>query len=185
MDNFTQFRHTYLAAAPHSFYTGTAWILAALTADVYSKTWGIIFFLVMLTLTFPAGELLKKLFNAPDRIEKTNDLGKLFMLGAFTIPLSYPVIYFLVKQNPALFFPAFAVIVGAHYLIFVYGYRLLTFAFLASAMVGTGTVAGIYFPQNFSLSGYICGGFIIVTGIVNLVIVKREINTGRRIMTLN
>lgn len=53
-----------------------------------------------------------------------NPLGPLGMQVAFIIPCSYPVIGAAVLHNVNWFYPAFMVIVGAHYLPFVFLYGM-------------------------------------------------------------
>jgi hypothetical protein len=177
MDQFKEYRLTYLAAAPHSFYTAMAWITSAAIADNISIRYAIIFFIVALTFTFPAGELVRKVFQQRNFITAGNKLDKLFMLSAFTIPCCYPIIYFACKTNINYFFPSFSILIGAHYLIFVYAYDRLVFLLLAIVMITVALVSVYLFPNVFSVCGYFVGVSILLTGIYNFWSVKKELQT--------
>ena len=73
---------------------------------------------------------------------------------AFVIPLCYPLIAAATIHNTNWFYPAFLVVVGAHYLPFIFLYGMWQFGILAVLLVGLGTAIGIYFPENFSLGGW-------------------------------
>jgi hypothetical protein len=54
----------------------------------------------------------------------------------FSIPMSYPLIDMAMANNNNLFFSAFSILVGAHYLPFIYGYGKVTFGVLGVALGG-------------------------------------------------
>jgi hypothetical protein len=176
MDQHKEYRLTYLAAAPHSIYTGFAWIVSASMADSISRGYSILFFIVALSFTFPAGELLRKILGGRNFISATNKLSKLFTLSAFTIPACYPLVYLLCKANINYFFPAFSILVGAHYLIFVYAYDRLAFGALAVALIAQAILSLYFLPISFSISGYIAGLMILASGVYNLRAVKKELH---------
>jgi hypothetical protein len=107
MDFSAQIRKTYLGAVPHTIFTSLVWLTAALLAEQFSKGQAIVFFIIAGSFVFPGGELLRKLMKAPNVVAKENKLPQFFMLLAFTIPLSYPLIYLVCKGNINYFFPAF------------------------------------------------------------------------------
>lgn len=154
--NFSaEMRKTYLCAVPHTIYTALVWFTAGLLGDLISRPISIAFFLVGCTLIFPMGELIRKLFKAPNLVSSENKLPQLFTQLAFTIPLSYPLVYLAYQVDIHFFFPAFAVLIGAHYLPLVYGYGKKTFALLGALLVITGTLSIFFFKESFSLSAYI------------------------------
>lgn len=161
MDFSTEMRKTYLCAVPHTIYTALVWLTAGLLGDLFSKPIAIVFFLVGCTFLFPMGELIRKLLKAPNLVSHENKLPQLFTQLAFTIPLSYPLVYLACQVDIHFFFPAFAVLIGAHYLPFVYGYGKKTFALLGALMVTSGTLSIFFFKESFSLSAYITAGLLL------------------------
>ncbi len=155
MDFSTEMCKTYLTAVPHTLYTGLVWLTAGLLGDLISKPIAIVFFLLGCTFIFPLGELLRKLMRAPNMISKENKLPQLFTQLAFTIPMSYPLVYLACLLDIHFFFPAFSVLIGAHYLPFVYGYGKKTFALLGALIAIAGTLTIFFFKDFFSLSAYV------------------------------
>ncbi|RIV21596.1 hypothetical protein DYU11_19545 [Fibrisoma montanum] len=175
MDPHKEFRQTYLGAAPHTFVIGLIWVLSGLVSDNQSRTSGIVFIIVGGMFIFPLGELIRRfVLKAPTRLSPDNKLPLLFTLLAFTIPLSYPVVYMASKGNINWFFPSLAVLVGAHYLPFYWGYRMVTFLVLAVLIVAIGTVCALYASDSFSISAYLTGGSMLLFAVVNFVLVKNE-----------
>ena len=91
----------------------------------------------------------------PATLSKDNPFGMLAMQIAFTIPATYPLIAAATIHNVNWFYPAFLVVVGAHYLPFIFLYGMPQFGILAVLLVVLGTAIGIYFPDSFTLGGWI------------------------------
>jgi hypothetical protein len=174
MDFTTENRLTYLGASPHTLATGMIWIIASAVGQYYSKSQAILIFILAGTFVFPLGEIIRKLLKAPNLLSKENKLPQLFMLLAFTIPMSYPLIYLACKNDVNYFFPAFAILVGAHYLPFFYGYRMAAFIIMAFLLEIQAIICVLYFPGNFSISGYVTGFILLVFAFINYVRVKKE-----------
>ena len=90
----------------------------------------------------------------PTKLSKESPFGMLAMLIAFVIPALYPLIAAATIHNTNWFYPAFLVVVGAHYLPFIFLYGMWQFGILAVLLVGLGTAIGLYFPENFALGGW-------------------------------
>lgn len=176
MDFSTELRRTYWGAVPHTVFTAAVWITASCLSFYISKNQAIVFFMVAGTFTFPGGELIRKFMSAPSLISKENKLPQFFMLLAFTIPASYPLIYFACKANINYFFPAFTVLIGAHYLPFVYGYQMISFSVLSIVLVAQGTLIGYYYPESFALSGLCTGITLLLFAALHYFIIKKENN---------
>lgn len=176
MDFSTELRRTYWGAVPHTIFTAAVWIIASGLSFYSSKGQAIMFFIVAGSFTFPGGELIRKFMSTPNLISKENKLPQFFMLLAFTVPASYPLIYFACKANINYFFPAFTVLIGAHYLPFVYGYQMTSFSLLSIALVAQGTFIGYYYPESFALSGFCTGTTLLLFAALHYVMIKKENN---------
>lgn len=175
MNNHREFRQTYLGAAPHSLVVGTLWVISGIVSNYTSTMFTILFFFFATAINFPIGELVRKLMKVPGKMSKDNNLAKLFPLLSLTIPLSIPMVFMACQYNINWFFPAFAILVGAHYLPFVWAYQMPTFAILGVLIVASGSFIGYYYQQSFDLAAYTTGSLIILFGIIHFIIVKREI----------
>lgn len=176
MDISSDFRQHYLAAAPHSFYISLCWITGGLLGDFVSTTASILFFLIASMVNFPVGEVFRKvLFKAPPAATDLKALKTLFMLMSFIIPMALPVVYFACKANLNYFYPSMAVIVGAHYLPFFYGYKLRSFLIFGTVIWMAGTMCGLYVPGSFSIAAYCTGGLIFLMAVANYRKVLKEV----------
>ncbi|OFX24682.1 MAG: hypothetical protein A2041_14950 [Bacteroidetes bacterium GWA2_31_9b] len=173
--NHKEFRQTYLGAAPHSLTVGSLWIISGIVTNYTSTIFAILFFFFATAVNFPIGEMVRKLMKIEYRMNKDNNLDNLFTWLSLTIPLSIPLVFMACQNNMNWFFPAFTVLVGAHYLPFVWAYQMPTFGILGILMVVSGSIIGYYFSDIFDLAAYTTGGLIILFGIIHLIMVKKEI----------
>jgi hypothetical protein len=90
-------------------------------------------------------------------LAQQNPLGHLAMQIAFTVPLVLPVAGAAALHRPGWFYPACLVIVGAHYLPFVFLYGMKTFAVLAAVLTCAGFAIGFIAPDEVALGGWVGG----------------------------
>jgi hypothetical protein len=81
----------------------------------------------------------------------------------------------LTKENVNLFFPALTVIVGIHYLPFIYAYKMKTYWILAAILVVGGSWFGFMMPDNFHYCAYFTGSVLLLFAIINFYLIKKEI----------
>jgi len=174
-DYSREMRDTYLGAVPHTLFTALVWLISAYWADAFSPSQAMVLFIAGGTFTFPGGELIRKIMSTPTTLSKENTLPHLFMLLAFTIPLSYPLIYLVCRSNMNLFFPSFTILVGAHYLPFVFGYKMKSFALLSVVLVGLGTFVSVEYPNSFSLAGYATGSILLFFAALHFLLIKKQL----------
>jgi hypothetical protein len=169
-----QMRITYLAAVPHTIFTAMVWVASGIISQLISKQAAIITFIAGGSVIFLGGELVKKLFYAPNLVRADNQLPKFFTLLAFTIPLSYPLIYLICRTNLDLFYPAFMILIGAHYLPFVYGYGMKTFGALSILLVSLGTWFSLFNTVSFSVPAYVTAFILLVFAILHYLQIKNQ-----------
>jgi hypothetical protein len=147
-------RTVYLGAFSGLIVTGVIWLLSAAAGTWMSS--GIAIWALVLggTFIYPLSQLLLRAMGRPASLSRENPFGMLAMQAAFVIPLCYPLIAAATIHNLNWFYPAFLVVVGAHYLPFITLYGMWQFGILSVLLVGLGTVIGIFFPENFSLGGW-------------------------------
>lgn len=171
----TEMRLTYFGAAPHTLVTSLIWFLAGLSGELHSPVMGITVLIVGGMFIFPAGELIRRVMFVQTYIREGNRLPQFFMLLAFTVPMSYPLIYLIVKQDINLFFPSFMIVIGAHYLPFVFGYDMKSFGVLSLVMVTLGTYFSLSKPMVFSTPAYITSCILLVFAVLHYVKIKKEL----------
>ena len=88
-------------------------------------------------------------------------MAGLAMQIAFTVPVGFVVVVAMLGDRSELFFPASMVIVGAHYLPFVFLYGMRLFAVLSAAMVVTGVLLLYGMPVPSSVGGWLTGALLV------------------------
>ncbi len=179
MDFHTELRRTYVGAAPHTLCVGLLWIISGIIANYTTKEFTIIFFFFACGVNFPLGELLRKFLKVHDVLSKENDLPKMFTYLSFTIPLSIPIVYMACKFNINWFFPAFAVLIGAHYLPFIWAYRMPTFGILAALLISIGVLCVLKFSNSFPMAAYMTGSSMILFAIIHFLLLRKEVRSAK------
>jgi len=177
MDFHKELRRTYLGAAPHTLCVGSLWIISGIIANYLTKEFAILFFFFACGVNFPLGELLRKAMKIQNVLSKENNLPKLFMYLSFTIPLSMPIVYMACKYNINWFFPAFAVLVGAHYLPFIWAYKMPTFGLLAALIISVGVLCALKFSNSFPMAAYMTGTAMILFAVIHFILVRKELRS--------
>jgi hypothetical protein len=106
---------------------------------------------------FPLTQALLRLAGHRAVLSQQNPLHHLAMQIAFTVPFVFPVAGAAALRNPGWFYPACLVIVGAHYLPFVFLYGMKTYAALAAALICAGYAIGFLAPDKLALGGWVGG----------------------------
>jgi hypothetical protein len=125
-------------------------------------------------LIHPVATACSRLLGMP-KPDDANRLAALSAWIALTIPLGLPLVFMATsggREN--LFFPAFTVLVGAHWLPFAHVYAMKSFAVLAVVLVLAGILFGFVFTQFFAVCGFVAGGTLLLFAIVHHVAVRRE-----------
>jgi hypothetical protein len=182
MDFHQELRRVYLGASPHTLVIGTIWIISGLCGDFVSSRSAILLILIGGMFVFPLGEVARKyILRNPHRVRESNSLPLLLMLIAFTIPLSYPLVYMASRNNINSFFPSLTIIVGAHYLPFLWAYKMPSFLFLGIILVGVGMLS-FYSTNSFSICAYATGAVMIIFGLINFSIVTAELSKETKVL---
>ncbi len=103
-----------------------------------------------------------------------NPLGRLGMQVAFTVPITLPVVGAAALHKLNWFYPAFMVVLGAHYMPFVFLYGMRMFYLLAAVLIGAGLALGMYYQQSFSAGAWLTVAVLFVFAVVGYVIARRE-----------
>ena len=173
-DHHEEVRVAYLGGFPFLIFEGVLWLVSALLGSFVSVGWAMAA-LVVGGMFIPLGaQAIQKLMKRP-RVGAENPLTGLSTSAAFVIPLCYPVIAAATIADTDWFFPAFAVVVGAHYPPFAYVYRMRLYLALCGTLVGGGTLIGWLFRGGpFSLAGYFVGAVLLAFGALFFALVRRE-----------
>jgi hypothetical protein len=93
---------------------------------------------------------------------------------AFVLPLSMPLLLPVGLYRLNWFYPAMMILLGAHYLPFVFLYGMRMFAALAALLVGGGWVIAMYGSGSFSVGAWYTGVTLLVFAGIGRAIVMRQ-----------
>lgn len=156
--------------------SGLLWLISAGLAAWSSPRAAITMLVVGGIFIFPLTEVLVRLGGVKGWISQDNSLRELGMQVAFVLPASMPLLVPVGLYRLNWFYPAMMILLGAHYLPFVFLYGMRTFAALAGLLVGGGVLLALYCSESFSAGAWFTGATLLVFAIVGRVIALREIS---------
>jgi hypothetical protein len=169
-----EIRSAFLGGFAGQLIAGIIWALSAAVS-----TWGthllgmaVLFFVSM--LLFPATQVTLRLIGRPARLSAENTLNQLAMQIAFTVPIGFILVGAAALYRESWFYPASMVVVGAHYLPFIFLYGMPQFGVLAGLLIVGGAGIGLYGPNIFSIGGWISAVILIIFAFVGRSVVLRE-----------
>jgi hypothetical protein len=150
-------RHVYVGGFHGQLVSGCLWLVSAAVATWGSLGAGVVTLLVGGILIFPATTLALKLSGGPAALPPGHPMRALAMQIAFTVPLGLLVAVAVTGYRPEWFFPASMIIVGAHYLPFVFLYGMPLFAVLATVLTFGGVALALWIPATPATGGWATG----------------------------
>ena len=154
-------RDVYLGGAVGQAVSGLIWLASAACGTWLGPRQGILVLVVGGMFIFPLTQLVLRLGGRPASLGPDNPLRALAMQVAFTVPLALPVIGAATLHRVEWFYPAFLVIVGGHYLPFIFLYGMWQYGVLAALMLAAGVGLGLSGPGGFSLGGWVGGAILL------------------------
>jgi hypothetical protein len=123
---------------------------------------------------FPMTQLMLRMSSRKASLSRENPLGGLAMQIAFTVPICMLLLVPVAMFRLNWFYPAMMIIVGAHYLPFVFLYGMRMFFLLSGALAGSGVVIALYFSRSFSIGGWIGGVLLLVFACIGRAAIRSE-----------
>ena len=154
---------------------GVIWALSAAVSVWIAPRYGmaVLFFVSM--MLFPLTTLILRAIGRTGTLSAGNTLKQLAMQVAFTVPIGFILVAAATLYRQHWFYPASMVIVGAHYLPFMFLYGMWQFGVLAVALIVGGVGLALYGPERFSLGGWVSA--VVLVGfafVVRSAILKEE-----------
>lgn len=159
--------------------SGLLWLTSACLATWSSPRAAITMLVAGGVFIFPLTELLVRLGGVKGWISAENSLRELGMHVAFVLPASMPLLIPIGLYRLNWFYPAMMILLGAHYLPFVFLYGMRMFGILAVLLVGGGILIALYWSSSFSAGTWITGIILLVFAFVGRTIALREIRRGK------
>lgn len=170
----------FLGGSVGQLVAGVIWAASAAVSTWGNPIHGKLFLFFASLLLFPLTQGILRLRGRPGRLRAENSLGQLAMQVAFTVPLGFLLVAPVTLYRESWFYPASMVVVGAHYLPFMFLYGMWQFGALAGLLVSSAVWLGLYGPKLFSLGGWLSAALL--TGFA-LVAYRATLSEERRMHT--
>jgi len=157
-----EMRAVYLGGAAGQAVSGLAWLISSALGAWVSVPAGVISLFAIGFFIFPLTQLVLRLAGRPSAPGPDNPLQGLGRQVAFVLPLCLPVIAAAAIANINWYYPAFAIVTGAHYLPFIFMYRERLYAFLAALLIAGGAAAGWLLPDSFIPAGWFSAAVLLI-----------------------
>ncbi len=158
-------RAVFLSGSVGQAVSGTIWLLSAAAASLGSIRAGIIVLVLGGMFIFPATQVVLRATGRRASLREGNPLNGLAMQVAFTVPLLIPLAGAAALHEIHWFYPAMMIIVGAHYLPFMFLYGMRSFGLLAAGLLGGGFYLGFRTPEAFAVGAWVTGIMLVAFGV--------------------
>jgi hypothetical protein len=156
--------------------SGLLWLASAAFATWGTQRSAITILVVAGFFIFPLTKLGLRLIGHRARVSPDNPLNGLGMQAAFVLPLSLLVVAAATLYRIGWFYPAFMIVLGAHYLPFVTLYGMRLFYVLAGVLVGAGVILALYVRMPFSAGAWFTAAVLILFAVLGRQRVSRELD---------
>ena len=158
-------RYAYRSTSVGQIYVGLVWLVSAAVWTFVGTTAGVLVLLIGGVFIYPVAALVSRALGSPGVIPRTNPLRE----AGVTIPivgaLGIPVAGAAALYDIGWFYPAFMVIMGAHYLPFSHLYGMRVFVPLGAAMWLGGIAFGLWAPESSVGGAWLTGLALLTVGI--------------------
>jgi|SRR5579862_6202052 len=159
--------------------SGLLWLVSASLATWSTPRAAITTLVLGGVLIFPITEFFVRVVSRNGPLSPSNSLHYLGMQIAFVLPPSMFLLVPVSQYRLTLFYPALMILLGAHYIPFVFLYGMRIFAALAALLVGGGLVIGMYFSSSFELGAWYTSATLLVFAFAGRAVVGYEARNAR------
>ena len=159
---------TFLRGSVGQTVSGVIWLLSAGLGTWVSERYAILALVLAGIFIFPLTQLTLRLLGRPAGLPKAHPMNQLAMQVAFIVPLTLPLIGAATLYNINWFYPAFMLVVGVHYMPFIFLYGMWEFAVLAAVLIFGAVGIGMGLPHSFTFGGW----FTVVALLLFAVVVR-------------
>jgi hypothetical protein len=146
--------------------SGVLWLVSAALATWSTPGAAIGWLVVAGFFIFPLTKLGLMAMRHRYSVSKANPLNGLGMQAAFVLPLCLPLVGAAALYRLEWFYPAFMIVLGAHYLPFVTLYGMRMFYALAAVLFSAGVVLGLYLHLQSSAGAWFTAAVLLVFAVI-------------------
>lgn len=159
-------RQMYAGGFYGQLVSGAIWLAAAAAETWISGPAAVATLFIGGILIFPLTTLIIRASGKPASLPSGHPMNALAAQIAFTVPLGLVVVVAMLGNRIELFFPASMVIVGAHYLPFVFLYGMRSFALLSGILVTVGLALLFWSPLPPNFAAWFSGALLVLFAIL-------------------
>jgi hypothetical protein len=148
---------TFLRGSVGQIVSGVIWLFSAGLGTWVSERYAILALVFAGIFIFPLTQLTLRLLGRPAGLPKEHPMNQLAMQVAFIVPLTLPLIGAAALYNLHWFYPAFMLVLGTHYLPFIFLYGMWEFGVLSAILIGGSVAIGFLSPETFTFGGWFTG----------------------------
>lgn len=137
------------------------WLASAMLAVLVSPRAAILELVFGGMLIFPLTQLLLRMMGRRGLIPG-HPLNGLARQIAFMVPFSLPLVGAAALHHLFWFYPAFMIVIGVHYLPFMFLYGMRLFGILAGLLISAGLAIGLWGPPIFGLGAWITASLLLL-----------------------
>lgn len=167
-------RTVFLGGFVGQAVSGLIWLVSAILGTWVSPGSGMVALVLGGVLIFPLTQLGLRLMGRRASLGADHPMNRLAMQVAFTLPLNLPLVGAATLYRQTWFYPAFLIVLGTHYLPFVFLYGMPQFYVLGGLLIAAGLGIGLYLPGTFSLGGWVGAALLLIFAFVGRGAVARE-----------
>lgn len=150
-----EMRSAFLGGFAGQLMAGIIWAASAAGSTWIGPAYGMATLFFGCMLLFPLTQVLLRALGRPARVSAGNSLYALGRQIAFTVPINFLLVGAATLYRQNWFFPAALIVVGTHYLPFMFLYGMREFGFLAALLIGGGVTLGLFLPAPFSAGAWL------------------------------
>ncbi|MGB9146930.1 MAG: hypothetical protein WCC14_13970 [Acidobacteriaceae bacterium] len=139
-------RTTFLGGFPGHLVVAAIWLASAALATWGSHRAAILTLAVGGAFIFPLTQFVLRLMGRPASLPNGHPMNALARQIAFIVPLCLPLVAAAALYRLDWFYPAFMIVVGAHYLPFAHLYGMWQYEVLGALLIGAGLAIGLWAP---------------------------------------
>ena len=167
-------RETFLGGFAGQLVSALLWGTSAAVCTWCSLHLGEVVLVLGGFLIFPSTQLVLRSMGHAYALPKGHPMNALGIQVAFTLPLTLPLVIGIAAFRPAWFYPAFMIVLGAHYLPFVFMYGMWQFGVLCATLVASGVAIAMYLPKPVSLGAWLTAALLFVFAFVGRYVARRK-----------
>ena len=173
-----ELRYAYRSASVGQMYAGLVWLASAVAWLTYGSTSGILVLVLGGFLIYPVTTLVSRRLGNPGSVASSNPLKEASVAIPLVGPLGIPLAGAAALYDLGWFFPAFMVVMGAHYLPFSHLYGMRMFIPLGAGMWFAGLTIGLWAPDMAVVGAFLTGFALLAVGVKAAMDYRHEFTAG-------